>query len=71
MDAIMHSNKNGQWVKIASSAKNEDESPFWSSTEQSHQKLQQKVTQISETRKIIDLDPVKLSPKNLKREKLK
>ncbi len=71
MDAIIDSNNNGQWVKISPSVKSKDDSPFWSSTEQSHQKLQEKASKMAETRKKIEPESSKLSPKNAKREKVK
>ncbi len=71
MDAIIDSNVNGHWVKITSSAKSKDENPFWSSTEQSHQKFKENASKLAEPKKKISPDASKLSPKSTKREKVK
>lgn len=42
MDAIMASDKDGHWVKIYSSPKNKEGSPFWSSSEMKPEGPQEK-----------------------------
>ena len=42
MDAIMTSDKDGHWVKIYSSPKNKEGSPFWPSSEKKPDSPQEK-----------------------------
>eukprot|EP00794_Sanderia_malayensis_P018627 gene18627-20505_t len=76
MDAVIDSNKNGEWVKISfnSSAKTSCENPFWL-LNQSNLNAQQKepvASKTVESKKKMDTETSKTSsPKNAKREKVK
>lgn len=49
MDAVMASDRDGNWVKISLSPIDKEESPFWSSTEKKPKKQQEKMKSVQQT----------------------
>ena len=70
MDAVMASDKGGNWVRIQSSPKDQEENPFWSSSEKKPKKLQEK-TKTAQSANSPDMESSRGTPNITRKERVR